>query len=152
MPERFTVDTNVLISSVDIASPAKHERAVELMARALHSDCVLMLQSLAEFYHAVTRKRLMTRSDASSLVERWMDVFPTASYSDGALRAALGGAVKRRSGLWDMLLVEAAREAGCRYLLSEDLQDGTDLDGLVSRNPFLGRILPPDLAEALGLE
>ena len=37
---------------------------------------------------------------------------------------------------WDALIVGAAQRLGCRYLLSEDLQNGQDLDGVVVANPF----------------
>ena len=38
---------------------------------------------------------------------------------------------------WDALIVAAAQLSGTRYLLSEDLQDGQDLQGPVVVNPFL---------------
>jgi predicted nucleic acid-binding protein len=38
---------------------------------------------------------------------------------------------------WDGLVVAAARASGCRSLLTEDLQHGQDLDGLLVVNPFL---------------
>ncbi len=37
---------------------------------------------------------------------------------------------------WDCLIVAAARMAECDYLLTEDLQHGQDLDGLVVIDPF----------------
>lgn len=37
---------------------------------------------------------------------------------------------------YDSLIVAAALQLGCSTLLSEDLQDGRTLDGLVIRNPF----------------
>lgn len=41
----------------------------------------------------------------------------------------------------DALVVAAARRAGCRYLLTEDLSDGQRVDDLTVVNPFL---TPPD--------
>lgn len=38
--------------------------------------------------------------------------------------------------LWDGLIVAAAQVAGCRYLLTEDLQDSQELDGLLVVDPF----------------
>lgn len=38
---------------------------------------------------------------------------------------------------WDSLIVAAAKEAGCAYLLTEDLQHDQDLDGVRVLNPFL---------------
>ena len=44
---------------------------------------------------------------------------------------------------WDALIVSAALLAGCRYLLTEDLQEGQELETLVVLNPF--RTSPSDL-------
>jgi predicted nucleic acid-binding protein len=45
---------------------------------------------------------------------------------------------------WDALIVSAAKEGGCRYLLTEDLQAGQDFDGLLVVDPFT--TAPSDLA------
>jgi predicted nucleic acid-binding protein len=54
---------------------------------------------------------------------------------------------------WDAMLWATVKAAGCRVLLTEDLQDGRDLEGVRFVNPFDSRndaivdlILPP-LAE-----
>ncbi len=152
MTERFTLDTNILVYSVDASNRSKHGRAVELMTRAVGADCVLLRQSLAEFYHAVAHKKLIGGTEAAALVENWMDAFPTAGYSEKAFRTALESAAKRGSRLWDSLLIEAAKEAGCGFLLSEDFQDGGRHGDLKIRNPFVGRELPDDLLRSLGFD
>ncbi len=38
---------------------------------------------------------------------------------------------------WDALIVMAAHLSGTRYLLSEDLQDGQDVQGVLVVDPFL---------------
>jgi predicted nucleic acid-binding protein len=50
-----------------------------------------------------------------------------------------GWKIQDRYGLsfWDSLIVAAAKSAGCRYLLTEDLQTGQDLDGVTVVHPFL---------------
>lgn len=37
---------------------------------------------------------------------------------------------------WDCLLLAAALQLGCRYFLSEDLQDGQTIQGLTIVDPF----------------
>jgi predicted nucleic acid-binding protein len=46
--------------------------------------------------------------------------------------------IRERAGLsyWDSATVAAARLSGCSTLLSEDLSDGQDYDGVVVSNPF----------------
>ena len=41
-------------------------------------DCVLTLQALAEFFHAVTRKGKMPTDEAAAMVHDWMELFPVA--------------------------------------------------------------------------
>ena len=38
--------------------------------------------------------------------------------------------------IWDAVILSAAAEAGCRFLLSEDLQDGFTWNGVTVSNPF----------------
>lgn len=56
----------------------------------------------------------------------------------GAEVLEAGWKVEDRFGLswWDGLIVTAARVAGCGYLLTEDLQHGSELDGLRVVDPF----------------
>jgi predicted nucleic acid-binding protein len=37
---------------------------------------------------------------------------------------------------WDAAIIEAARSAGCDVVLSEDLDDTTEFDGVRVENPF----------------
>ncbi len=43
---------------------------------------------------------------------------------------------------WDASVVAAAQAAGCRHLLTEDLQDGADLDGVRIVDPFRTSVGP----------
>ena len=38
---------------------------------------------------------------------------------------------------WDALMLAAARQQGCAFLLTEDLQHGQQIDGVQIVNPFL---------------
>jgi predicted nucleic acid-binding protein len=43
-----------------------------------------------------------------------------------------------RISYWDAAVIEAARASGCDLVLSEDLDEGTDYDGVRVDNPFRG--------------
>jgi predicted nucleic acid-binding protein len=45
---------------------------------------------------------------------------------------------------WDALVVAAARAQGCRFLLTEDLSHGQDLDGVIVVSPFV--VAPGELS------
>ena len=70
---------------------------------------------------------------------------------DDDLSAALDAVKKHRLAFWDAMLWAAAQRAGVRHLLTEDLQDGFELEGVRFVNPFepandrlVDEILPPE--------
>lgn len=134
---RFTLDTNVLVYAVDLDAGDKHELAVELIERAALADGVLTLQCLSEFFAVVTRRGRVAPAKAGEIVERLATVFPVVVATEQCLMRAIRAMRARRLAFWDAMLWAAGREARCRYLLSEDLQDGRTLDGVTFLNPFL---------------
>ena len=136
MAERFSIDTNILVYAADAGAEAKHERAVTLLHDAAAADCVLTVQALAEFFHAVTGKGGMPAKTAAALVEDWRIQFPVVSADGPQLAAALAQVTGHRLAFWDALLLETARAAGCRILLSEEFQHGRSYGGLVVLDPF----------------
>jgi len=131
------VDTNVLLYAV---STAPDERAKAAVARAIldRTDLALSVQVLQEFYVQATRagrRDPLTRSQASALVESWLR-FDVQDITVPLLRAAVETCARYRLSYRDAAIIEAARLSGCRTVLSEDLADGSDFDGVRVRNPF----------------
>ena len=52
------------------------------------------------------------------------------------MRAALDTRVRFGISYWDAAILEAGRALGCTVVLSEDLDDATDYDGIRVTNPF----------------
>lgn len=131
------IDTNVLLYAIsrDPGERAKAERANELLAGR---ELALSVQVLQEFYVQATRP---SRSDPLShehayrLVESFLR-FPVATTTSELMLSALE--LARGSGIsyWDAAILEAARSLGCEVVLSEDLADGRDYDGVRVENPF----------------
>ena len=133
---RVSLDTNILVYAVDSDAGGKNRAATLLVRRAAGADCVLSLQSLAEFFHAVTRKGVMTANEAQRLIDEWRAVFPVYAASEKSLTDAIDVHRKHRLAFWDAMLWATAHEAGCRILLSEDFQDGRVVGGLRFVDPF----------------
>ena len=148
--ERFSLDTNILIYALDTTAGAKHTVAAQIVDRAVDKDCSLSLQSLAEFYAAVTRKGLVPKAEAAAQIEDWLVLFPTLAPTAAAVRSALSGAVAGRSSYWDGLLVATVAEAGCTILFSEDMASSGTLGGVRVINPFDDAALANTAADVLG--
>jgi predicted nucleic acid-binding protein len=147
--ERFSLDTNILVYAADLAAGERHERALEILDRAVRRDCVLTLQALAEFFHVTTRKQMVARAAAALQLRDWATEFPTVSADPGALLTALEFAVDRRFRLWDALLLATAERHGCEIVLSEDMQAGARFGGVTILDPFVGEELPERVAALL---
>ena len=131
------VDTNVLLYAASTVPDEEEKRAT---ARAIldRDDLVLSAQVLQEFYVQATRATKPDRlahEAAVSLVESWFR-FRVVETSVPLVQQALATAARWRISYWDAAIVEAARRAGCREVLSEDLQSGMNFAGVTARNPF----------------
>lgn len=134
------VDTNVLLYATSTAREnkeggAKRERALAILDE---EDLALSVQVLQEFYvqttHRVRQARL-THEQAVAFIESWLR-FRVQEVSVRVLQNALATSARWTISYWDAAIVEAAREAGCSTLLTEDLQDGMDFAGVRVANPF----------------
>lgn len=137
------VDTNVLVYGRDVQEPEKQPIAADWMAHLWRSRSGrLSAQVLSEYYATVTRKLRPGRSAALAQadlrnLQAWRPVPLDFQVQERAF------ALETRYALsWsDATIVAAAQIAGCRDLLTEDLQDGQDFDGLTVRDRFRH---PPD--------
>ena len=136
VPRRFSLDTNILVYAVDLNSGLRHDEAVEMVGQAAKCDCVLTIQSLAEFFRATTRKGLLDPAHAGAFVRDWLGLFDIASADDQALVDAMDAVEEHGLSFWDAMLWATARRARCSAILTEDLQDGRRLGGVRFLNPF----------------
>jgi len=137
--EKYTLDTNFLIYSIDRQAGKQHHQSIELIEAMLQQDCVLTLQALSEFYNAVTRKGKMPRDDAEAQVNDWMIIFPVVTAEPGALRRAMKTVSDHQFSFWDAMLLETAVQAGVTRFFSEDMQHDRLWKGMSIQNPYVTR-------------
>jgi len=131
------VDTNVLIYALDEADLEKQRSARAWRTKLWKTGLGrISCQVLQEFYVKVTHKWPRARQQARAEVRDLLAWQPVAV---DAVILERGWRIQDRYQLsfWDALIVAAAISASCRCLLTEDLQDGQDLDGILVINPFL---------------
>lgn len=136
---RSFFDTNVLLYLFDNSVPEKKERAQEVFSEEVDAGCaVLSTQVLQEFYVNATRK-LAEPLSAEVAEEQVRDFarLPLIRADETMILAAIGRHKSMSFSFWDALVVEAALRAGAGRLLTEDLQHGQKIEGLIVENPFL---------------
>lgn len=138
MTDLVFVDSNVLVYRRDASEKTKQPQAaawIEHLWRARTGR--LSVQVLEEYYQVVTRRLKPglpvheARQEVRELTT-WRPVPMDAEVVSGAWE------IEDRFGFsfWDALIVSAALRAGCSRLLTEDLQAGLDLDGVLVVDPF----------------
>jgi len=139
MNEKVFVDTDVLVYARDATEPQKQLRALEWMENLWRTRRgTISFQVLQEFYVTVTTKLdpgmevPLARSDVRNLIA-WGPVSIDAAILEGAWSLQDRYSVS----WWDSLIVATALRARCRFMISEDLQDGQKLDDLTVVNPFV---------------
>ena len=133
---RVALDTNVLAYAEGVNGAKRRAEAVELIARLPGRDVLLPVQTLGELFQLLVRKTKRTPSQARTAILGWRDSFGLIETSEAVLLAGAELAASHRFSIWDGVVLAAAAEAGCRLLLSEDLQDGFTWNAVTVANPF----------------
>jgi predicted nucleic acid-binding protein len=136
MSARSFFDTNVLLYGDDKSSPVKQRRSRDLVAEHRRAGTgVISLQVLQEYFANVTRKLHVDPRIARRKVEL-LSEFDVATSEVADILAAIDLHRLHGFSFWDALILRSAQRAGCTILLSEDFQDGREIDGLRVVNPF----------------
>lgn len=133
----IALDTNILIYAEQRDDPSgKGDRAADLVLRLTDVDAIIPIQVLAEFFNVCARKLKLTSAKAQEAVDLYHRVFqcPVTLHVD--LMDASLLAERYRLAYFDALICTISRRAGATTLLSEDMADRMEIDGLRIVNPF----------------
>lgn len=132
------VDTSILVYSRDTTHGKKHSLARSWLEHLWTTRTGrISTQVLKEYYQVVTRRldpglpHDQARADIRDLCT-WQPIETDAE----VLEIAWSMEDRFNYSWWDLLILAAARKAGCTYLLSEDLQNEQTIDNLTILNPF----------------
>lgn len=136
------VDTNVFIYALDADDPVKQAKAQQLLdglSRASGST-VLLWQVAGEILNNLRRSESAGRISAAQVETQlgsFLAMFPLVIPTAGLFTHYFQ--LRHRFSLshWDNMLLAACKEAGVTTLYSEDMDAGTDYDGLTIINPFV---------------
>ena len=139
MTALYFADTNLLIHARDPRrDPVKHQRARQWLEQLWRDRSGrLSTQVLNEYYAVVTQKLTPALSPDEAQIEiRTFFAWRPRVLDTATIEQAWQVQGRYRFNWWDALIVAAAQLSGCGQLLTEDLQEGQNLEGLVVVNPF----------------
>ncbi|WP_442581583.1 PIN domain-containing protein [Mesorhizobium sp. ASY16-5R] len=130
------LDTNILVYAEGINDRERHQQALQLIERLSPDDTFVPVHVLGELYNVLTRRGGYSKPYARQRIERWTEAFSVVDTTADGFTTAADLATDHNLTIWDSVVVCSAARAGCRLLLSEDLQDGFNWGGMTVVNPF----------------
>lgn len=146
-----TMDTNVLIYTVDERDRVKQEVARDVFRILAAKAAPIALQVIGEFQNALVKRLRRPPAIAAAAAHQLLATFKTFAYDLAAVQHATSSFATGRFSYWDGLLLISAERAGLRVLLSEDMQDGVRLGAIEVINPFSSVGLSPRARASLAL-
>jgi predicted nucleic acid-binding protein len=140
MSDNYFIDTNIFVYSFDDQHPVKKDRSIAVIQKALETGMgIISTQVIQEFLNVATQKFVspMKIEDSRTYLRVVMNplchVYPSLTLYETCLD------IQARTGysFYDSLIISAAIQSGCRFLYSEDLQNGQEIQGTRIVNPYL---------------
>lgn len=139
---RIALDTNVLAYAEGTNGGAMRDKAIKVIQQLPPEAIVLPVQTLGELFYVLVRKAKRRPDRAQSAVLSWRDAYAEVETSAAVMISAMDLACDHGLTIWDSVVLATAAEAGCRLLLSEDLQEGFTWRGVTVTNPFAATLHP----------
>jgi len=133
---KVALDTNILAYIEGVNGASRKASAAEMVARLPAGSTYVPVQVLGELFRVLVRKAKYKAASARAAVCNFLDIFPLIETSPSVLTAAVDLSVDHGLDIWDAIILAAAASAGCRLLLSEDMQEGFTWNGVSVVNPF----------------
>jgi predicted nucleic acid-binding protein len=133
---RVALDTNVLAYAEGVNGEDRKATALRILRDFTEHEVVVPAQALGELFVVLTRKAKRDAAAARAAVLGWADGFPLVDTTPAVVMDAMELVAAHRLAFWDAVMLAAAAQAGCRMLLSEDMQHGFTWRGVTIQDPF----------------
>ncbi len=133
---RLALDTNFLVYAEGGGDSLKEKTTEQIVAKLSVDNTFIPVQVLGELFRVLVGKLRRKPESARKSILSWQNSFPVIETSHSILLAAADLAVDHKLNIWDAVILAAAAGAGCRVLLSEDMQEGFTWNGVTVANPF----------------
>ncbi len=141
MNDKSFVDTNIMVYAHDLDAGEKHEIAKRTLITLWESGTgVISTQVLQEFYVTLTRKvsNPLKKSLVRSILKNYL-VWEVVVNNGETILHAIEIEENYNISFWDSMIVSAAYSKNAAFIITEDLNDGQQIEGIIIVNPFKGR-------------
>jgi len=136
---RLALDTNILVYIEGVNGISRQRNATQTVAKLPRGDTFVPAQVLGELFCVLVGKAKFPHEKARATIINYLELFPIIDTSSAILKSAADLSVNHQLQIWDAVILAAAAGAGCRLLLSEDMQEGFTWNGVTIANPFAAK-------------
>ena len=139
MSGKVFVDTNILIYAHDLDAGQRNTLSADILRYLWENRIgIISTQVLQEFYVNVTRKieNPLPKSKARGIIENYL-AWPVELNDAKTVLSASEIEERYTLSFWDALIVASARNAKAEKILTEDLNHGQQIEGILIENPFV---------------
>lgn len=139
MSDKIFVDTNILVYAHDLSAGDRHAKAFSIIESLWEAETgVLSKQVLQEFYVTVTRKinNPLKPTEAREIIRNYL-AWPVQINDPETTIQASEIAEKNNLSFWDAMIVTAALRLQAKKIITEDLNHGQIIEGILIGNPLL---------------
>jgi predicted nucleic acid-binding protein len=143
---RAGVDTNILAYAEGVNGSEMQKITLAFLRQVPAHRCVVPIQVLGELFLLLVRKGGYQAKDARKAILTWEQTFMPVETTREVLISAVDLSVHHHLRIWDAVILSATAAAGCRLLLTQDMQAGFFWNGVTVVDPFSAK--PKDILEA----
>jgi predicted nucleic acid-binding protein len=139
MSDRIFVDTNILVYAHDLSAGHRHDRACAIIESLWETGTgVISTQVFQEFYVTITRKikHPLHPAEAREIIRNYL-AWPIQINDPEMTMRASEIEEKNSLSFWDAMIVAAALQLQAKKIITEDLNNGQIIEGILIENPLL---------------
>lgn len=138
MSDKIFIDTNILVYAYDLDAGIKHETASKTVSELWETkSAIISTQVLQEFYITLTKKipKPLAGNTVRGIIMSYLSWEIIVNEPKLILQASEIEETYKIS-FWDALIVAAAFSGNAGTILTEDLNHGQYIEGILINNPF----------------
>jgi len=139
---RIALDTNILAYAEGIGDIDRCNQAISLIEDLPSGVILLPAQTLGELFRVLVGKAKKNPEETREVILSWADSFDIMDSTWSSFQTAFDLSTFHKLQIWDALILSVAAENRCRFLLSEDFQNGFTWKGVTIVNPFVQPLNP----------
>ncbi|GHT57340.1 DNA-binding protein [Bacteroidia bacterium] len=136
MIDKLFIDSNVWIYLFTNEDNIKCKIAENFILENGVDNILVISYQVVNEVTSVLKKKKYSEQQIRFVIEKMTDACTVINYSKTDVLSASEIRENHSFSFWDSHIIASAVNVGCNYLISEDMQDGRNIGGMIIKNIF----------------